>query len=33
VGVRATNTDGLVEVLFCHQVVKRPNLGECRKAE
>jgi transposase InsO family protein len=33
VGVRATATDGLVEVLFCHQVVKRLNLAECRKAE
>ena len=33
VGVRVTDTDGLVEVLFCHQVVKRLTLGECRKAE
>jgi hypothetical protein len=33
VGVRATNTDGLVEVLFCHQVIKRLTLGECPKAE
>ena len=33
VGVRATATDGLLEVLFCHQVVKRLNLAECRKAE
>ena len=33
VGVRATATDGLVEVLFCHQVVKRLNLAECQKAK
>jgi len=33
VGVRATDIDGLVEVLFCHQVIKRLTLGECPKAE
>lgn len=33
VGARATATDGLVEVLFCHQAAKRLNLGECSKAE
>ena len=32
VGVRATNTEGLVEVLFCHQITKRTRLRECPKA-
>jgi len=33
VGIRAAASDGLVEVLFCHQVIKRLTLGECPKAE